>query len=272
MKEFNENDAVVDSSVLSAAQPVRAEVYGAYIGLDVHKDSISVAVAKPGRGKAELRGEIANKPKSVAKLVQRLAEEFAGQCLLFCYEAGPCGFVLHRQITALGFDCDVIAPSKIPNKTGDRIKTDRRDAVKLSQYLRSGDLSAIWIPDEEQEAMRDLCRARGDMKQQELKARQQLNAYVLRHGHHWPSNKTRWGKSHYHWLESLKFQHAWQQIVLQEYIDAVKAASQRVADLMAQMEAVLPHWSLAPVVYSLMSQEPAKKKQAGSDHDLIHAT
>lgn len=261
MKEFNENDGIVDSSVLSAVRAVQADTYGAYVGLDVHKDSISVAVARPGRGKPELRGEIANKPKSVAKLVQRLAEEFGGQCLLFCYEAGPCGFVLHRQITDQGFDCDVIAPSKIPSKAGDRIKTDRRDAAKLAQYLRSGDLTAIFIPDEEQEAMRDLCRARCDMKQQELKARQQLNAFVLRHGHHW-SKKTRWTKSHYNWLESLTFAHAWQHIVLQEYIDAVKAATQRVADLMTQLEAVLPQWSLAPVVYSLMSLRGIDKLSA----------
>ena len=99
--------------------------------------------------------------------------------------------------------------------------------------------------------MRDLCRARCDMKQQELKARQQLNAFVLRHGHHWPSNKSRWTKAHYNWLESLKFPHAWQHIVLQEYVDAVNAASRRVADMMAQMEQALPKWSLAPVVDSL---------------------
>ena len=107
------------------------------------------------------------------------------------YEAGPCGYGLYRQLLALGHDCQVVAPSLIPKKPGERIKTDRRDARKLAQALRSGDLTAVEVPDEEQEAMRDLTRARDDLKAQERKARQQLNAYVLRHGHAWPSNKTR---------------------------------------------------------------------------------
>jgi transposase len=146
-----------------------------------------------------------------------------------------------------------VAPSLVPKKPGERIKTDRRDARKLSQFLRSGDLAVVWVPDEEQEAMRDLTRARDDFKAQERKARQQLNAYVLRHGHAWPSNKTRWTKTHYNWLESLKFPHNWQQVVLQEYIDAVKGTGQRVADITAQMMQVLPQWSLVPVVESLVA-------------------
>lgn len=227
--------------------------YAAYVGLDVHKDTISVAVALPGRTAGRFEGEIGNKPKQIEKLVQRLSERFAGQMLLFCYEAGPCGFVLHRQISQLGYDCEVIAPSKIPRKAGEKIKTDRLDAVKLSQYLRAGELSSVWIPGHEQEAMRDLTRARGDMKGQQLKARQQLNAFVLRHGHHWPSNKCRWTKSHYNWLESLTFKHAFQQIVLQEYVDAVKAADARVAEMDRQIEAAVPSWSYAPIVASLMA-------------------
>ncbi len=225
--------------------------YGAYVGLDVHKDSISVAVASPGRGEPEQRGEIANKPKTIARLAERLCAEFGGQCLLFCYEAGPCGFTIHRQLSDLGFECQVIAPSRIPKQAGDRIKTDRRDASKLARYLRSGDLTAVWVPDLDQEAIRDLCRARCDMKQQELKARQQLSAFVLRHGHHW--GKTRWTKMHYNWLESLGFNHPLQHTVLQDYVDAVKAAGRRVSELTQQIDEALQHWSLAPVVYSLMA-------------------
>ena len=191
--------------------------------------------------------------KTIHKFIERLNEEFGGQVLLFCYEAGPCGYHLYHQIIATGHDCQVIAPSKIPHKPGEKIKTDRRDALKLAHYLRSGDLTAVWVPGEEQEAMRDLCRARCDMKQQELKARQQLNAFVLRQGHHWPSNKSRWTKGHYNWLESLEFPHAWQHVVLQEYVDAVRAASGRVAELMGQMLKALPQWSLAPVVDSLVA-------------------
>ena len=245
MKEFNAEAVVIESaSAVEAVLEVQAErQYPAYIGLDVHKETIAVAVARAGRAAPESRGEIANRPKAVAKLVERLNRQFGAEVLLFCYEAGPCGYGVYRQLLALGHDCQVVAPSLIPKKPGERIKTDRRDACKLAGTLRNGDLSAVWVPDEEQEAMRDLARARDDLKAQERKARQQLNAYVLRHGHAWPSNRTRWTKTHYNWLESLTFPHDWQQVVLQEYIDAVKAASRRVADITAQMERVLPQWS-----------------------------
>jgi transposase len=239
-----------------------ASIYGAYIGQDVHKDTIAIAIAAPGRGQPQYRGEIANTPKAVAKLVEKLNKEFGGELLLLCYEAGPCGYVLYRQLMKLGHDCQVIAPSLIPKKPSDKIKTDRRDACELARALRSGDLTPVWVPDTEQEAMRDLTRTRGDFKIQERKARQQLNAYVLRHGHHWPTGKSRWTKVHYHWLESLKFGHDWQQVVLQEYIDAVKSASQRVTDMTAQMERVLPQWSLAPVVDSLVALRGVDKLAA----------
>jgi transposase len=253
MKQFNENELKIET--VSALETVREAItaYPAYIGLDTHKDTIAVSVAIAGREAPELRGEIANRPKAITKLVARLNKEFDGEVLLFCYEAGPCGYGLYRQLIALGHDCQVVAPSLVPQKPGDRVKTDRRDARKLAHALRSGDLTAVWVPDDEQEAMRDLTRARGDFKGLERKARQQLNAYVLRHGHAWPSNRTRWTKTHYHWLESLRFTHDWQQVVLQEYIDAARAASQRVADMTAQMERVLPQWSLAPVVDALIA-------------------
>jgi transposase len=255
MKEFNPEEIQIETSaahgIIKRIQTTGS--YPAYIGLDVHKESIVYAVAHAGREAPESRGEIANKPNKVAKLVDRLNKEFEGEVLLFCYEAGPCGYGLYRQLLALGHDCQVVAPSLIPKKPGDRIKTDRRDARKLARSLRSGDLTAVWVPDEEQEAMRDLTRARDDMKSQERKARQQLNAFVLRHGHAWPSNRTRWTKTHYNWLESHKLAHDWQQVVLQEYIDAVKAATQRVVDISTQMERVLPRWSMAPVVDSLVA-------------------
>jgi len=196
--------------------------YGAYVGLDVHKETIAMAVAWPGRD-----------------------------------EAGPCGYGLHRRVVACGHDCEVVAPSRIPKRPGDRIKTDRRDALK-----RAGKLTGIWVPDEEQEAMRDLCLARADMKSQELKAHQQLNAFVLRHGHHWPSNKPRWTAAHYNWLEGLKFTHDWQQVVLQEYIGAVKEARTRVADMTSQMMRVLPQWQLAPIVDALTALRGIDKLSA----------
>ena len=235
-------------SVLEAGKPNR---HGAYVGLDVHKETIAVAVALPGREAPQSRGEIRHTRKAVGKLIERLSEEFDGQLLLFCYEAGPCGYGLYRQVLEAGHECEVVAPSLIPHKAGVAERADRRDARKLARYLRSGELTAVWVPDEEQEAMRDLCRARADMKSQERKAQQQLNAFVLRHGHHWPGDKTRWTAAHFNWLEELRFAHDWQQVVLQEYIEAVKAARERVAEMMQQMQRVLPQWRLAPVVDAL---------------------
>jgi len=253
MKQFNQK--VIEIETVTALNTIQRALFEhpAYIGLDTHSKTIAVSVAKAGRDDPESRGEIANQPKAVAKLVERLSQEFGGEVLLFCYEAGPCGYSIYRQIIALGHDCQVIAPSLVPNRPGDRVKTDRRDAGKLARALRSGDLTAVWVPDEEQEAMRDLTRTRNDFKALERKTRQQLNAYVLRHGHAWPSNRTRWTQTHYHWLESLKFPHDWQQVVLQEYIDAVRETSQRVTDISAQMDRVLPQWSLAPVVDALIA-------------------
>lgn len=256
MKKFNPDQSTTQATataLMSIRQSQEKYDYPAYIGLDVHKETIAISVAKAGRQSPEYQGEIANRPNKILKQVEQLNKEFDGQVLLFCYEAGPCGYALYRQLIQLGHDCQVVAPSLIPTKPGERVKTDRRDANKLAQFLRSGDLTSVWVPGEEQEAMRDLTRARGDLKSQEGKARQQLNAYVLRHGHAWPSRKTRWGKPHYNWLESLKFAHDWQQVVLQEYIDAVKAASRRVADITAQLERALTQWSLAPVVNSLVA-------------------
>jgi len=255
MSKFNPEQHRIEtvSALEVIAHAKQQERHAAYVGLDVHKETIAVAVAEPGRGEALYRGEIANKPKNVEKLVAKLSESYGGGVLLFCYEAGPCGYVLYRQFLACGHDCQVVAPSRIPKTSGERIKTDRRDALKLARLLRSGDLTAVWVPDRDQEMMRDLSRAREDMKGQERKARQQLNAFVLRHGHHWPRGRSRWTQAHYNWLESLRFERPWQQVTLQEYIDAVKAASARVAQLNGHLMRALPEWSLAPVVDSLIA-------------------
>jgi len=270
MTEFNAKEVRIEtaSALASVRQAQREQAsrcearYAAYVGLDVHKDTIAVAVAWSGRDEPEYWGEIKHSRKAVDKLIGRLLAACGGGVLLFCYEAGPCGYGLYRQLVARGCDCEVVAPSRIPQRAGERIKTDRRDALKLAGLLRAGELTGIWIPDEEQEAMRDLCRARGDMKSQEHKARQQLNAFVLRHGHHWPSNKARWTMTHFNWLEGLKFAHDWQQVVLQEYIDAVKAAQARVAAMTAQMMRVLPQWRLAPVVDALTALRGIDKLSA----------
>ena len=255
MEQYSGSEqAVAPASTVGQVLAQRAaSEYGAYVGLDVHKETIAVSVARPGRGAAEDWGEIGHTAKAIGKLVDRLGVAFGGEVLLFCYEAGPCGYGLHRRLLALGHECQVVAPSLIPTKPGERIKTDRRDARRLATSLRSGELTAIWIPDDEQEAMRDLTRAREDFKHEQRRARQQLNAFVLRHDHHWPARRSRWTQVHYQWLESLTFAHEWQGQVRDEYLEAVRAASQRVADLDARLERALGQWSLAPVVHALVA-------------------
>lgn len=228
-------------------------VYPAYVGLDVHKDTIAVAVAECGRGDPVYEGVVANTPGKVAGLIERLSGRYGGERLLWVYEAGPCGYGLYRQLVASGHDAEVVAPSLIPQKAGDRRKTDRRDALGLARLSRAGELTAVWVPDQEQEAIRDLTRAREDMKKLELKARQTLGAFLLRHGRVYSQGKSRWTQAHFRWLETLRFDSPVQQIVLQEYIEAVKAAQRQVAGLEQQMRAALAQWSLAPVAEGLMA-------------------
>jgi transposase len=227
--------------------------YGAYIGLDVHKDTIAVAVAQCGRGQPDYFGEIANTPKKVGKLIERLSAKYGGEQLLFVYEAGPCGYGLYRQIVTTGHACEVVAPSLIPRKAGERVKTDRRDALGLARLSRAGELAAVWVPGPEQEAIRDLTRAREDIKAMETRARQRLGAFLLRHGRVYDGGKSRWTQAHFRWLEQVKFESPVQQIVLQEYIETVKEMQRRVAELENQMRQALANWSLRPVVEGLMA-------------------
>jgi transposase len=226
------------------------EFSSVYVGLDVHKDTIAVGVARAGRGKPEYAGEIKNSVAAVRKLLKRLSPD--GEVLQICYEAGPCGYGLYRQIKSLGHDCEVVAPSLIPRKAGERMKTDRRDGLKLAHEHRAGGLTAVWVPGEEQEAVRDLTRAREDMKAIETKARQRLGAFLLRHGRVF-EGKSRWTQAHFRWLETVKFDQPLQQLVLQEYIDAVTDARRRVEALELQMRQALPGWSLGVVAEALMA-------------------
>ncbi len=223
--------------------------YGAYVGLDVHKETIAVAVAAAGREAPRDVGEIANRPAAIARLARELCEARGGELPLFCYEAGPCGYEAYRQLAAMGFDCEVVAPSRIPKAPGERIKTDRRDAVKLARLSRSGELTPVWVPDEDQEAMRDLVRARTDFKRAEFKARQQLGAFLLRRGRRW--SRTRWTKAHWAWLDGQRFERDWEEWAFREYLDAARAASDRVAALTKLLHDALADWSLAPVARSL---------------------
>jgi transposase len=221
-----------------------------YVGLDVHKDGIVVAVAEGGlRGEVRDYGRIANTPAALQRLVHRLGHEGVG--LRFCYEAGPCGYGIQRRLSAAGHDCVVVAPSLIPKRPGDRIKTDRRDACSLAKLHRAGELTAVWVPDPGHEAMRDLVRARLDAVRALRRARQQLSGFLLRQGCHY--GRPAWTKLHRQWLAGLRFAQAAHHIVLEDYIQTVEAARERRDRLTAQIEAMLPDWALAPVVTALQT-------------------
>jgi transposase len=221
-----------------------------YIGLDVHKADIVVAVAEGGlRGEVREYGRIVNTPAALERLARKLGHD--GVKLRFCYEAGPCGYGIQRQLSALGHECVVVAPSLIPKRAGDRIKTDRRDAASLARLDRAGELTPVWVPDAGHEAMRDLVRARLDAVQALRRARQQLSGFLLRQGCHY--GRPAWTKLHRRWLAGLKFEHPAHHIVLEDYIAAVEAAEVRRDRLTAQIEAMLPDWSLAPLVAALQT-------------------
>jgi transposase len=221
------------------------------VGLDTHKAKMAVAVAEPGRsGEVRFQGEITNQPDAVRRLIERLGAKHGR--LRVCYEAGPCGYGLQRQITALGHDCMVVAPSLVPRKPGDRVKTNRRDAVTLARLHRAGELTAVWVPDPTHEAMRDLVRARTGAMEAVRRARQQLQGFLLRHGRVFTGRKT-WSPAHRRWLAGLRFAHPAQQIVLQEQIDMIEEAERRRDRLDQQIRELVPDWSLAPVVTALQA-------------------
>jgi transposase len=223
----------------------------AFVGLDVHKATIAVAVAEGVRG-GEVRqlGVFPNRAEVIEKLAGKLASR--GRELSFCYEAGPCGYGLQRQLEGLGHNCAVVAPSLIPTKAGDRVKTDRRDALSLARLHRAGELTPVWVPDAAHEAMRDLVRGRATAVRVLGKARQHLQGFLLRHGRIY-AGKTTWTIAYRRWLATLRFAHPAQQIVLQDYIHAVQDAEQRVERLAEQIGSLLPSWSLAPVVQALQA-------------------
>jgi len=220
------------------------------VALEQHMDSTTVAVAGAGRQPPEVVGVVASTAEAMRKLVRRLDD--GKTRLRFCYEAGPCGYGLYRQLTDLGYECAVVAPSLTPRAPGVRIKTDRRDALTLARQHRTGDLTEVWVPDEEQEAIRDLVRCREDFKHAQRRARQRLNSFLLRHGRIY-AGCSRWTQAHTRWLEKQSFAFPVQDIVFQEYVEAVRAATRRLQTLERDLAAAVDGWSLAPVVRALMA-------------------
>jgi transposase len=222
-----------------------------YVGLDVHKATICVAVAESGRdGEVRQVGVFENRPDVLSRMAARVGK--GGRRLSFCYEAGPCGYGLYRLLTSCGHNCVVVAPSLIPMKAGDRVKTDRRDALMLAKLHRAGELTTIWIPDAAHEAMRDLVRARATAVRVLSKARQHLQGFLLRHDQIYRGARA-WTLAYRRWLTTVHFDHPAQQIVLQDYIHAVQDAEARRDRLTRQIEELLPSWSMAPVAAALQA-------------------
>jgi transposase len=198
-----------------------------YVGMDVHAETIAVAVVDADGAERDL-GVIANRPEAIRKCLKRIGPPEELHC---CYEAGPTGYVLYWQLMQMGIECTVAAPTLIPTKAGDRVKTDRRDARKLARYLRSGDLTAVWVPDEVHEALRDLVRARQAAKIDEKRARHRLQKFLLRHGQRPPPGTKAWTGRHRAWLAALQFERPALQVVLGEYLHEVLHSEQRVERL-----------------------------------------
>jgi transposase len=218
----------------------------AFVGFDSAKKKHAVAIAEGERnGEVRYIGEIDSSPATVERVIGKLAGRY--ETLHFCYEAGPLGYGLYRQIRGLGHDCTVVAPSLIPKKRGERVKTNRRDAVTLARLLRAGELTSVWVPDAIHEGVRDLVRAREAASQDVRKKRQQLLSFLLRHGRLFGGRK-HWTLAHRRWLAEQKFDHPAQQIVFQDAIDSIADAVTRLERLEQQLVAIVPNWSMAPVV------------------------
>jgi transposase len=218
----------------------------AFIGFDTAKKKHAVAIADVGReGEIRYLGEIDSSPLTIERMIRKLAGRY--EKLHFCYEAGPTGYGLYRQVRGLGHDCTVVAPSLIPKKSGERVKTNRRDAVTLARLFRAGELTSVWVPDTVHEAVRDLVRARETASQDLRRKRQQLLSFLLRHGRIF-SGRQHWSRAHLRWLAQQKFDHPAQQIVFQDAVDAIDDAAARLRRLDEQVAAIVPSWSMAPVV------------------------
>jgi len=207
-----------------------------FVGLDVHAETIAVAVAEPG-GEVRSLGVIPNRPESIRKLVRKLGEP---EQLRACYEAGPTGYVLYWQLSGLGVKCEVVAPTLVPVKAGDRVKTDRRDAEKLARCYRAGDLTPVWVPDAAHEALRDLVRAREAAKKDQLRARHRLSKFLLRQGRRPPEGVKAWTLRYLAWVKSdVRFEQPAQEATLLDYLGEVEHAAGRIERLERAIDQVV---------------------------------
>jgi len=208
-----------------------------YVGLDVHKDSITIAVAEEGWEPARFHSTI---PSENNKLIERIRKLGPAKTLKCCYEAGPGGYTVYRVLNSAGIDCKLIAPSMIPKQSGRRVKTDRIDAENLAHYLRSGDLTEVWVPDETTESIRNLVRLRDDARIARHKARQQLNQFLLRKGLAY--RKTRWGVHHIRWIRFQKFPEEGDNVTLADYLRQVELLGERITNIEENLKLYSRHW------------------------------
>ena len=220
-----------------------------FVGLDAHAESTVIGFAAAGREASRYIGRASAKVPEIKRALSKLGEPGS---LLIVYEAGPCGYGLARELRAAGYRCEVIAPSKIPKQSGDRVKTDRRDALKLASLARAGELVPVVIPDERDEALRDLSRARVDAVRARAKARQQLKALLLRHGRRY-AGKSSWTAAHERYLAEIGFKHPAQDIAYAEYRHAVGEGEGRVQRLSQSLSQQVEGWRMQPVVRALMT-------------------
>jgi transposase len=227
----------------------------AFVAFDVAKLKHALALAEGGRsGEVRFFGEVENKPAAIERTIKKLGKRY--DRLHVCFEAGPTGYGLYRQVQELGHDCMVVAPALIPKRSGERVKTNRRDAVTLARLHRAGELTGVWVPDVVHEAVRDLVRAREAGAADLRRKRQQLLSFLLSHGRIF-DGKSHWTLAHRRWLSRQAFEHAAQQIVFQEKIDAIEDAAQRLHRLDEQLAIIVPTWSMAPVVEAYQAMRGA---------------
>jgi transposase len=219
-----------------------------YVGLDVHSTTIHAAVAEDDEPPTS-HGCIANDPTAVRKMITRLSGPNIR--LRVAYEAGPTGYALHRQLSAMGIECVVIAPSLIPVQPGNKVKTDRRDALKLARLLRSGDLTPVWVPDEAHEALRNLVRGRADAKADNLRAKHRLSKFLLRQGCHPPVGRRAWSQPYFQWVRGLQFDQLADRAVLADYLAEVVSSDERVKRLEAALRQCSEHASQAALIKAL---------------------
>jgi transposase len=219
-----------------------------HVGLDVHAERIVIA-SLVGQAREPTVSDIPNEEKAIRRTFKRLVRD--AYDLRCCYEAGPCGFAVHRQLTAMGIACDVVAPSLIPVRSGDRVKTDRRDAAKLARLYRAGELVTITVPTREQEAVRDLVRARDDVRIDLIAARNRLTKFLIRHGRHYEGGERNWTGRFWDWLRKQQFEHECERVTFEHYVHQVEHVLERRADLDRQIESVARSTPYAEAVAKL---------------------